>query len=98
MEWIQPELRLHQPSQTIDPTPQIRVPTGQVYRTAALDDYSARMIAWIVSGFAPVWMSTRSSPHWILTAVSVAVGLIETSAKHTSFSDTAAWYTFLCQL
>ena len=102
LEWIQPELCLHQPCQPIDPTPQIRVPAGQVYRTSALEivqhDFSARMIVWIVSWSAPAWMSTRSSPHWILAAVSAAAGLTETSAKHTSFSDTAAWNTFLCQL
>lgn len=57
-----------------------------------------RGVAWIVSGSAPVWMSTRSSPHWILAAVSATAGLTETSAKNTSFSDTAAWNTFLCQL
>ena len=102
LEWIQLELCLHQPSQTIDPTPQIRVPAGQVHRAAAFEiaqhDFSARMIVWIVSGSAPVWMSTRSSPHWILAAISATAGLTETSAKHTSFSDTAAWNTFLCQL
>ena len=31
-------------------------------------------------------------------AVSAAAGITGTSAKHTLFSDTAAWNTFLCQL
>jgi len=45
LEWIQLEPRLHQPRQTIDPSPQIRVPAGQVYWAAALEivqhDFSA---------------------------------------------------------
>ena len=102
LEWIQPELRLHQPRQPINPPPQIRVSAGQVYRAAAFEiaqhDFSARMIARIVSGSALVWMSTRNSPHWTHAAISAAAGITGASAKHTSLSDTAAWNTFLCQL
>lgn len=100
--WLQLEPRLHRPSQAIDPTPQIRVPADKVCRTDAFEivqhDFSAQMIARIDSGSAPVWMFTRSAPHSILATVSATAGLTETSTKRTSFSDTAAWNTFLCQL
>lgn len=102
LEWIQMKLRLHHPSQPVDPPPQVCVPTGKVYRAAAFEiaqhDLSARMIVWIVSASAPAWISTCSSPHWMLAAIPAFYGLTGTSAKHTSFSDDTAWNTFLCQL
>ena len=102
LERIQMKSCLHHPRQPIDPSPQVCVPAGKVYWTAAFEiaqhDFSARMIAWIVSASAPAWISTRSSPHWMLTAISVFIGLTGISAKHISFSADTASNTFLCQL
>ena len=76
LKGIHLELCAYHAGQTVDPTPQIRITTGNVHRTAAIEivqhSFKIRSTASTVVGSAPLWTSATTPSARTVIATGVA--------------------------